>query len=426
MLTVLERWNRWGRAVLNSGYPRDITPTVLPFLHSKEVVALVGLRRAGKTTVLYQLMDQLEKEGIPQTACLHMNFEEPALAPQLGVQMLDDLYQQYREVIYPTGKAYLFLDEIQVVPGWEKWVRARNESEDIKIFITGSSASLMSRELATVLTGRHVEFYVTPFSFAEVLRIKNIALPNQLLPVDPPATIQNTLNEYAAWGGFPEVVLSDNDDRKEILLKQYFEDIIFKDVAMRYEIRDVVTLRNMAVHLMTQTGCLFSVSRMASLFQVSKDMAANYCQAIQESFLVDYLSVFSLKTAERNRNPQKIHVNDLGLRRIASLSTSPDHGKLAETLVYQQLQRQHRNQVFYWKGRQEVDFVIQQGNSITKCIQVAYDNLGDERVCHRELSALDEAIGVFPKASMQLIAGRMPSQVDKRMVPLWQFLLPVA
>ena len=160
------------------------------------------------------------------------------------------------------------------------------------------------------------------------------------------------------WGGFPEVVLSNSVERKKILLKQYFDDIIFKDIAMRHQIRDLTVLRNIAVHLITQTSYLFSINRISKLFQISLEMASNYCSFIQEAFLVDYLPYFSLKTAERNRNPQKIHVNDLGLRQIASISLSMDYGKLTETLVYQQLQRKFRNDIFYWKGKQEIDFVI--------------------------------------------------------------------
>ena len=423
MLDALTRWNRWGNAALSGGYRRDVTTNIEPFLNTKEVVALVGLRRAGKTTVLYQVMDMLEAQGVPQEACFHMNFEEPALGAQLGVDLLDKLYRLYREEIYPTGTAYLFFDEIQNVPAWERWVRARNETEDIKIFITGSSAALMSRELGTVLTGRHVEFYVAPFSFSEYLRVKGIGIPSKALQTDPPPVIQKALTEYMRWGGFPEVVLSDDEERKERLLKQYFDDILFKDVAVRHEIRDLTTLRNIAVHLITQSSCLFSVRRVASLFQISQDMATKYCDYIQESFLVDFLPFFSLKASERNRNPKKVHVNDLGLRRIASISLSMDYGKLAETLVHQRLKKTRQGAIFYWKGKQEIDFVIQDGNSISECVQVVYDNLDDEKTRARELVSLEEAGAVFPRAKKQLIVGKMPKNREKCMVPLWWFLL---
>ena len=113
MLEILNQWNRWGAAKLKSGYARDITSNIIPFLNTNEVVALIGLRRAGKTTVLYQIMDALESEGVPKEALLHMNFEEPGIAHTLSVEILDQIYRTYREEIYPTGKAYLFFDETQ-------------------------------------------------------------------------------------------------------------------------------------------------------------------------------------------------------------------------------------------------------------------------------------------------------------------------
>ena len=423
MLDILAQWNHWGSAILASGHVRDVIADISPFIDSKDIVALIGLRRAGKTTVLFQIMDMLKSKGISDKALLHMNFEEPALASMLNLELLDEIYQTYREEIYPVGKAYIFFDEIQNVPNWEKWVRARNENEDIKIFITGSSAQLMSRELATVLTGRHVEFYITPFSFKEIVRIKNITIPDPMLNINPSPIMQNTLKEYMKWGGFPEVVLSDSVERKQVLLKQYFDDVLFKDIAMRHQVRDLNILRNIAVHLITQTSCLFSINRISNQFQISLEKAANYCSFIEEAFLVDYLPYFSVKVSERNRNPQKIHVNDLGLRQIASISLSMDYGKLTETLVYQHLKRQFRNDIFYWKGKQEIDFVVRVGNEIHLAIQVVYDNLDVSDTRQRELSSLAQAKEQFPKTKTKLIVGKMPKSPDKLMIPLWKFLL---
>lgn len=425
MLDILYQWNRWGRATLPSGHPRDVTSRVANFIDTNDIVALVGLRRAGKTTVLFQLMDVLTARGTPEQAILHFNFEEPAIASRLSVELLDEIYQSYRGEVYPVGQAYVFFDEIQNVPGWEKWVRTRSETEDIKIFVTGSSSKLMSRELATVLTGRHIEFYVTPFSFRELVRYNELDIDSHNFNVNPPPPIRKLLSDYMRWGGFPEVVLSEHEERKEILLKQYVDDILFKDVAMRHRIRDINTLRTMAVHLVTQTGCLVSINRLAKLFQISPEMASNYFQFIEESFLISQVPFFSLKTAERNRNPRKVHVNDLGIRAIASLSLSMDYGKLTETLVYQQLQRHYRRDVFYWKGNQEVDFVIRDGNHIRSALQVAYDGLDEAPVLTREMSSLNEIEGQFQikKSDLHLVVGQLPKKPNSLMIPLWRFLL---
>jgi len=423
MLSILTQWNRWGNAALNSGYPRETTEKILPFIDTPEIVTLTGLRRAGKTTILYQLMDHMADQGIPTEAMLHMNFEEPGLAPKLKLELLDELYQCYRNEVYPKGKAWLFFDEIQNIPEWERWVRARNESEDIKIFITGSSANLISRELATLLTGRHVNFHISPLSLAEFLYFKQIKLPKKILAVNPPAEIQNALNGYLRWGGLPEIVLSQDEERKKILLKQYFDDILFKDVAMRHQIREVSILRNIAVHLLTQTASLISATRIANLFQISLEMSRSYSAFLQESFLVDFLPFYSMKTSERNRNPQKVHACDLGIRQIVSIAETPDYGRMVETVVYQHLQRILGGDIFYWKGKQEIDFVIRQGNTITALLQVAYDNLDEPKILARECNALEDGKTRFPKAETTLVTAKMPKTKNEIMTPLWVFLL---
>ena len=200
LLRILSRWNRWGDARLESGQPREIVEKLGPFLDTPEIVALVGPRRAGKTTVLFQIMDLLEASGVPREALLHVNLEEPALGPELSMELLERLYTVYRTEVFPEGRAWLFLDEVQRLPGWERWVRARNETDDVRIFVTGSSSALMAPELATVLTGRHVTFRVLPLSFREFLRFRGIDVPQGLR--DPPR-MRHAVGAYLRWGGFP-------------------------------------------------------------------------------------------------------------------------------------------------------------------------------------------------------------------------------
>ncbi len=232
MIDVLSRWNRWGSNRLESGIVRQMTAQFLPYLRTKEVIVLTGPRRAGKSTILYQIMDALEKEGVSQKAMLHINFEEPKLIPFLHLKGLDEIYDQYREHIFPEGKAFLFLDEIQNVLQWERWIRARSQTEEIKIFVTGSSAKLMSREIATLLTGRHLSFEITPLNFAEYLQFRHIQIPNHRLPITAPPALRQALNDYQQWGGFPAVTLADTDQYKQSILTEYFDDILYKDIVL--------------------------------------------------------------------------------------------------------------------------------------------------------------------------------------------------
>ncbi len=426
MLSILEKWNRWGSNPLNSKILRTYIPKISPYIHTDEVIALIGPRKAGKSTILYQIMDVLEQEGLPKEAIFHMNFEEPSVSSKLTLRTLDKLYESYREHIYPEGRAYLFLDEIQNIEEWERWVRTRNETENIKIFITGSSAKLMSREISTLLTGRHLSFEIFPLSFAEFLDFHQITPPNHRRPIDASPVIKKALNNYIKWGGFPAVTLAKTEQHKRNILLGYFDDILYKDIALRHKIRDAVALRNIAVHLLSQTGKLISYQRIANVFQLSEEATKNYCHYIQEAFLIEMLFYYSVKASIRQRRPKKVHAIDLGLRNTVSISNAKDEEKVVESLIYQNLRKRYGNHVFYWSGNQEIDFVIQEGNNITQLWQIAIDGFENEKVMSRELNAFEEAKQIFPSAEAFLVTKTMPNQWEKfpcHVIPLWSFLL---
>ncbi len=408
LIRALSRWNRWGGARLDAGHARDLTATLRRHLDTPEVIALIGPRRAGKTTVLFQLMDLLEATGVPRAALLHVNLEEPGFGAHLGLALLERIYDTWRAEIYPEGRGWLFLDEIQRVPGWERWVRARNETENLKIFITGSSSALMSSELASLLTGRHLTFRVLPLSFAEVLRFRGVQSPSGPSLADDPPRIRNEVAEYLRWGGFPEVVLTSDTERKKDLLQQYFDDTLFKDVALRHQIRDLPLLRNLAVYLLGQTASLISHQRLANLFAISKTVARTYCQHLEEAYLVSFLPFYTLKSGERQRRPSKVHAIDLGLRNAVSLAASPDRGRLMETLVHNALLGQRSDGLFYWKGAGEVDLLVRRGLVPARLIQVTDEGLLDPTSRQREVAALREAARQFPGAAPLVIAGVLP------------------
>ena len=358
LLEILDRWNLWGSARPEPGRPRQVLDELGPFLDTPEIVALIGPRRSGKTTVLYQVMRLLEERGTPREALFHLNLEEPALVAEPGVELLERIYRIYRAEVFPAGRAWIFLDEIQHVPGWERWVRARNESEEVKFFVTGSSATLMSAELATLLTGRHVTFRVLPLDFRELLWFRGLELPSRPHLVAAPPRIENALYEYLRWGGFPEVVLAADTRRKEVLLQQYFDDILFRDVAWRHQIRNFTTLRRLAVHLLSRTARMVSLQRLARVFGVSLELVRSYCQFLEEAFLVRFAPFYSLKTAEQLRKPRKVHAVDPGLRNAVCLTGSPDRGRLMETAVHGALERTDHDGLFYWKDEVEVDFIL--------------------------------------------------------------------
>ena len=420
MIPLLSRWNRWGSARLPAGQTRDVTSALLPFLDTPEVVALTGPRRAGKTTVLFQIMDLLAARGVPPSATLHLNLEEPGLSVDLltaeqGNRLLERAYTVWRDEIYPKGRGYLFLDEVQRVPGWERWVRAANEREDLKIFVTGSSSALLSRELGTLLTGRHVRFEVMPLRFGEVLRFRGIPAPEHAATPE----VNHALLGYLRWGGFPEVVLAQDDARRELLLRQYFEDLLYRDVGLRHEVRDLPMLRALAVHLVANTASLTSHQRLAGIFGVSTEKVRTYCGYLAEAFLVGFCPHFSLKTAERLRNPQKVHALDPGLRNAVAVSAGEDLGHLAESAVYGALRPLPPEEPYTWRGQGEVDLLVRRGPRTAALVQVCWEGWERPELRRRELDGLAEAQARFPEARATVVCAAPAEGV----VPLWRALL---
>lgn len=288
----------------------------------------------------------------------------------------------------------------------------------------------MSRELGTLLTGRHISFEILPLNFKEFLRFVGLTLPKKLIPVTPEAPIRQALLNYMKWGGFPKVVLAQSEQQKRDILLEYFDDILFKDILLRHNVRDAILLRHLVCHLMTHTGTLISFQRVANIFEVSNDLSISYCNYAQEAYLVEYLPFFSIKASIRQRHPQKIHAIDLGLRNVVSLSHSSDEGHLIETLVYESLRRRFGEKIFYWQDKGEVDFVVHQGTTITHVFQVVADGLDEDKVLQRELGGMKEAAQQFPEAKCTLIVKNLPKRecklpFDCKIIPLWLFLLEV-
>jgi len=430
VLDVLLRWNIWGGAKLDPGLKRDITPNVLDAISIDQTVVLTGPRRTGKSTILYQVIDFLIKDGLEPKSILHVNFEDPGLALDLSVALLDQIYDDYRANIYPNGKAYLFFDEIQRVLDWERWIRSRSETEDVKIFITGSSAQLMSRELATLLTGRHLSFTILPLNFREYLFFRNIEGPTNFYSYKADPIISNALIDYLTYGGYPGIALIDSSLKKQLLL-QYFDDLLFKDVALRHQIRDLTLLRNLAIHLLTNTAGFMNYTKLGNKLSASADVMQDYCMYLREAYLIDLMRLFSLKVTERIKNDQKIHAIDIGLRNALSISTSEDFGKNIETVVHNNLRTDSLDNIYYYKDNKcDIDLLVHRNNQVTRLVQVMYQGLDDAGTLEREINALQLGLKRFAGAAAELVVCNFPSNWQKesipqniKITPLWKFLL---
>lgn len=426
LLEMLASYNRfWTTGVIDAGIERELLSRCLAQVDTKEIVVLKGVRRCGKSTLLVQVMNALLKRGTRPQQLLCLNLEEPLLAAEASVELLEQIYRTWRERICPEGKGYLFLDEIQNIPGWERWVRGRGDTEDIKIFVTGSSAQMLSREIGTKLTGRQVSFEVFPLSFAEYLRFKGVDVQSELAYLSGKTLIRHHFLEYMKYGGFPEVVLRENAEGRELLLKNYFEDILYRDIVTRHEIRDVANLRNLAVYLLSNNAKPTSVNKLKINFTISQDKTENYLSAILESYLLFQLQKFAWSLKSVQRAGFKPYAIDTGLRNRVAFSFSDDAGRLAENVVHNHLKRSHEEVYFDTNGG-ETDFVVKEGMKITRRVQVWYEDVGITAIPERELAPfgkLEEG-----RAECLLLTNELETEIEVgpvrvRCLPVVKYLL---
>ncbi|MFO7740373.1 MAG: ATP-binding protein [Desulfatiglandaceae bacterium] len=426
LLEILVSYNRfWTTGHVEAGISRDLLLRCLSQVDTKEIVVLKGVRRCGKSTLLAQIMDALLGQGIQPRQLLRVNLEEPLFAPEASVELLEQIYRTWRERICPEGKGYLFLYEIQNISGWEGWVRGRSDTEDVKIFVTGSSAQMLSREIGTKLTGRQVSFEVYPLSFSEYLRFKDIKIQSGLEYIAEKTLIRHHFHDYLKYGGFPEVALKENDEDREILLKNYFEDILYRDIVTRHEIRDVANLRNLAVFLMTNNTRKTSVNKLKNNFSISQDKTENYLSAILESYLTFQLQKFSWSLKSVQRAGFKPYAIDTGLRNRVAFSFSAEAGRLVENVVHNHLHRCHED-VFFGEDDGETDFLVKQGMTITQRIQVWYEDDPQAEIPERELAAFSNLIK--DKAECLLLTNELETEMavgdtHVRCLPVLKYLL---
>lgn len=410
LIEVLEYWNFWSQDRRTGVFRKDYVEELYRQRKLKEVSIVAGVRRAGKSTILLQVLKKLIDAGTPRENILYINFEEPTFIPYLTVEFLLRIHDVYLERFNPQGKIYIVLDEVQLVPGWERFVRGLyDRDENIKFYITGSSSKLLSKEFGASLTGRIVSNEVFPLSFQEFLAFKNQeSLMEQLRGKGVPA-LRNLFNQYIRYGGFPQVVLTEEEKDKIQILKDYYTAVIEKDIIQRYEVRDIKKLKEFCLNLFTNVATYFSGYQAKRKQRISQPTANKFLEYAREVFLVQTTDYFSYSFAEQKASPYKVYAIDSGLYNAVSFRFSENIGRIFENLVYLVLRRQGAD-VFYWKGKGEVDFLIRKGTKVDKLINVCWDlNKNNEK---RELAGLCEAMEKFNLDTAEIIVNGYDDQVE--------------
>lgn len=334
-------------------------------LHPNFASIITGIRRCGKSTLLRQLLPSVSGGS------LFLNFEDPRLA---GFD--SDDFRRLDAELNARNVKNLFFDEIQALEGWELYVRQKLD-EDYKVVVTGSNATLLSKELGTKLTGRHLSTELFPFSYEEFLRFGKRK------------DSQKAIDVYFKEGGFPEYLKLHDPT----ILQQLLDDILLRDIAVRYGVRDVASLRKLAVYLISNIGKPVSATKLTSLFNIkATSTVLEYFSYLQDAYLVQFVPKFSYSLQAQIRNPKKIYTIDLGLFSYNSVTFTEENGRRLENLVYLHYRRLGK-ELFYFQEKKECDFIIFEKGKIQEVVQVCYDVNADN--LNREIDGLAEALDFF-------------------------------
>jgi len=392
----------------------------------KEAIIITGARRSGKSYLLKMIWQKLCSAGnVAENNFFCLNFEDERLMNFEAVDfddMLDIFFEMFS--VGRKQKIYLFFDEIQVIKGWEKFINRLLREEGFKIFIAGSNAALLSKEIDTALTGRSYPINLFPLSFAEFARYKmgrdlgNTDLYRQTTRIK----IKKIFNSYVENGGFPEVVLQNFRP----LLQEYLRNIIYRDIVLRYKIKQEANLKEIAAFAISNIGNDLSLKRIAQMAKMKNiTTVKNYLSYLENSFLFYRASKHSYSLKTQIYNPDKFYVVDHGFYNETAFSSSSDKGKVLENMVYMELKREYP-QIYYYRGKKECDFVVKEKNKITQAIQTTVAlNDGNRQ---REIGGLLEAMDEFALKEGLILTESESARIERdgkviEVKPIWQWCL---
>lgn len=414
---------------LVTGVPRRINVT--PVMGKATVC--IGVRRSGKSTFMFQLMQRLLDSGVPRENILYLNFFDDRLHSLqhdgLGV-ILEAYFSLYPEK-KNSEKVYCFFDEIQVVPGWEPFMDRLMRTEKCEVYITGSSAQMLSREIATQMRGRALSWEMFPFSFREFLSFKGVESDGHL-STKKRLLVQKAFTEYWETGGFPEVAGLDRLLRIRTH-QEYFNAMLFRDLVERHDISHPRAVVDLAHWLVDNTASLYSVNSLTGYLKslghkAPKSAVSDYLEWFEDAYFLFTVRIFDASLARANTNPKKIYCIDHALVTSVSSGILVNSGHLLENLVFTALRRITPD-IYYFKskGGREVDFIAQMQDRSRMLVQVC-ESMADPQTRKREISALAEAMAELKLSSGTIVTRGEEGEIKVEsgnigVVPAWRFLL---
>ncbi|MFZ3074187.1 MAG: ATP-binding protein [Minisyncoccales bacterium] len=390
---LVEQNRQWRGGLLEAGFERGITNDLMGYVSIKHIVALLGVRRCGKSTVLKQIINRLIGQKVPPENILFLNLETPLLETYKNDPVnLQKIYEEYIALANPKkGRIFVFLDEVQFFPKWQVFVKNLYEKGGVKFFITGSNSQLLSAEMATLLSGRQIIKKIYPFNFKEIVAIKKIDISDNLAIAKNRASLIKVCQEYLKMGGFPEVVLEQNDDIKRELLVNYYRSILYQDIAPRFEIKKTKEVEGLLLYLFLNIGQGYSYNSLGKFSQIQGKTAKEYVGFFEKSFLLAEISNYQYSLKKQENYPKKVYAIDNGFMETASFAFSENYGRLFENAVFFKLIADGKK-IYYYRNSFECDFVIKEKTKIMTAIQATkkIDASNEKREMSGILAAMDK------------------------------------
>ncbi len=381
----------------DSGLKRELIPAIQSL--SSHALIISGVRRCGKSTLLMQMM-----KGMEDGTMLYLNFE----SPQLYEFTLSD-FTRLDNVIAQKGVNTLFFDELQLVDGWEMYVRQKLD-EGCRVIITGSNASLLSKELGTRLTGRHITQELFPFSYPEFLTFKALT----------PSV--ESLKTYMHTGGFPEYVKTGDQEQ----LTTLFDDVLIRDIVIRYGIKDIQSLHRLTTYLISNIGNRVTATKLKQPLSIgATSTILSWFSHLELSYLISFLPMFSYSTKAQLINPRKVYAIDLGLVDVISNTLTEDVCRKLENLIFLHLRRKY-TELYYFDEKGECDFVAMKHGAVAEIVQVCYELTPDN--LKRELNGLLKAMRFFNQFKATIVTFANSDFIEEdgckiEVIPAYKYLL---
>ena len=379
---LLEDNQHWiNQSCYDSFVSREILKDAIEFLKTKEILALIGARRVGKSTIAKLLIKELLKTTQPKNI-FFINLEKPEFIPYKNdATYLNTIFDEYLKIANPNikEKIYFFIDEVQIFNNWEVFVKSKYENSNIKFIITGSNSSLLTSNYATVLTGRVLKLQVYSFNFSEFLTYKNIVHNTILEQTSNKIAIARAKDEYLKWGGYYSVISNQNEMIKKEQLKNIAEDIILKDIVPRYKIKNSAVIKDLFYYVVSNATTTLNYSSLSKKLNIDAKMIKEYIEYFEDNFLVSTIPNYHSKLTQQIKSAKKLYLTDNGFLNLG-INRSPNIGNSLENLVFNVLY-QKDEKLTYINDKYEIDF-----KSNDTLYQVSY-NIEDEKTLKRELNS---------------------------------------